>query len=222
MAIRAALTLWTTGAPATPVIAPRIYVITPFFVNSRVVGCREAQFLAIGPVSIVVTVNGQASIAAHVVAECLVGFFGRPGDGACTQCPKNAFCAGQGADPLALAGYWQTGRTSFVACVPSSACAAGVSGSNGSTCTDAYMGVECRNCAHLYYRSGTDCVPCPNNAWVLVLLFVAGVVCSGGLAAWMHRNMFNIQGLTIGVDMMQASAHFALLHCVLVYVCVCS
>lgn len=177
----------------------------PTFINSSAVECREAQFLAIGHASIVVSVNGQVSNVAAAIAECRTGYFGRHGEGACIPCPAHAWCAGQDADPLALAGYWQSGRTSFVACVPPGACAAGVIGCNGSTCTDAYSGVECRLCSDLHYRSGTDCIACPQNAWVLVLLFVAGVMCSGGLAAWMHRKMFNIKGLTIGIDMMQAS-----------------
>jgi hypothetical protein len=179
---------------------------SPVFVNSSAVECRDAQFLAIGHASIVVRVNGQVSNAAVAMAECRKGFFGRNGDGACMPCPTHAWCAGHEADPLAEAGYWQSGRTSFVACVPPGACAAGALGGNGSTCNDAYSGVECRVCSDLHYRSGTDCVQCPQNAWVLVLMFVAGVLCSGGLAAWMHRKMFNIKGLTIGVDMMQASA----------------
>ncbi len=178
---------------------------TPAFINSSAVACREAQFLAIGRASIVVSVNGQVSNVATAVAECRTGYFGRSGDGACMPCPTHAWCAGQDADPLAQAGYWQSGRTSFVACVPPAACMAGVLGSNGSICADAYTGVECRVCSNEHFRSGADCVPCPKSAWILVVLFTAGVVCIGGLAAWMHRKMFNIKGLTIGVDMMQAS-----------------
>jgi hypothetical protein len=93
--------------------------------------------------------------------------------------------------------------------VPPAACPAAVAGGNGSVCADAYTGVECRVCADTYYRSGTDCVPCPHNAWVLVLVFVVGVLGTGALAAWMHRNMFNIKGLTIGVDMMQTLSMFS-------------
>ena len=85
---------------------------TPVFINSSAVECREAQFLAIGRASIVVNVDGQVSNVATAVAECRAGYFGRPGDGACMPCPTHAWCAGQDADPLAQAGYWQSGRTS--------------------------------------------------------------------------------------------------------------
>ena len=187
------------------IIISGVECTTADYVNSSAVSCRAAQFLAIGVASVTVAVDGLVSDTANVVAECAEGFFGRSGDGACMPCPVQAICNGHGAEPLARAGYWRSGRTAFVACIPAEACEAGAPGRNDSACALAYTGVECRKCAHTFYRLGTACVPCPQNAWVLLLLFVAVVVCSGALAAWMHRKMFNIKGLTIGVDMMQVS-----------------
>lgn len=180
-----------------------VWCAAPVFLNGSAVACSAARFLSVGLASVTVRVDGQDSLPAGVVAECRKGFYGSPGDGACMPCPVDALCIGHGADPVALAGFWQLGRTRFVACVPPIACPARTPGENGTSCSAGYTGVECRKCASLYYRLATDCVPCPNNAWVLVLLFVAAVVCCGALAAWMHRRMFNIKGLTIGVDMMQ-------------------
>ena len=46
----------------------------------------------------------------------------------------------------------------------------------------------------MHYRKDTECVDCPSNAILLVLLFILLVFVAGACAAWMHRKMFNLKG----------------------------
>ena len=81
--------------------------------NDSVVGCGAALPGRIGVVPVVVSVGGQASNALSVVAACVEGSYGVPGDAACWPCPPHAHCPGAAMDPLPLAGYYRTRRSVF-------------------------------------------------------------------------------------------------------------
>lgn len=60
-----------------------------------------------------------------------------------------------------------------------------------------------------YFRQNGECVPCPRQAWLLILLFfiMAVVLCIGG---WLlNRKNVNIAFLSIGVDYFQVLAMFS-------------
>lgn len=179
------------------------------FLNSSAVQCVSVRVAEVGLAAVVVTVDGQTSPPRALAAVCGPGYFGRPGDGPCAPCPPHAVCGGRAFEPTASAGFWRGGRTQFVACVPAAACVAGAAGSNESNCAPQYVGEECRACASGFYRRGLSCLPCPTNAAALVVVFVVAVVAVGALAAWLHRHMFNVKGLTIGLDMLQALSMFS-------------
>lgn len=161
------------------------------------VWCGTPPLLQVGRAEIVVVAGGQSGSATAVV-QCPPGFFGGTGD-RCAPCPEGASCAGRGADPAPLAGYWGVSRTVFVQCVPKSACvAAAAGGAPGPNCAGAYTGDQCRSCAGGFYRKGTDCTQCPNDATLLVVLFVVLVVGVGAVASWLHRRMVRADARTFG------------------------
>jgi hypothetical protein len=60
-----------------------------------------------------------------------------------------------------------------------------------------------------FFRQNGECVPCPRQAWLLILLFfiMAVVLCIGG---WLlNRKNVNIAFLSIGVDYFQVLAMFS-------------
>ena len=167
---------------------------TPEFINSSAVRCASSRFISIGPARVRVEVDAQASEDGVVAAVCRQGSYGRVADVVCATCPQHAVCVGGALDPAPLAGYWRSARGVFVACIPPDACVAMDPYSNETNCALEYVGEQCRFCAKHFYRVGDFCVPCPNNAALLVVLFIAFLLGVGALATWMHRNMFNLKG----------------------------
>ena len=150
--------------------------------------CTAPPLLPVGRAALVVVAGGQWGAAAAQVL-CPPGFYGGAGE-RCAACPVGALCAGRSFEPAPLEGFWRVARTEFVPCIPRAACAAAVApGAGGPNCAPAYTADQCRSCAAAYYRKGSDCVPCPNNAGLLVALFVVLVVGVGAVASWLHRRM---------------------------------
>ena len=165
----------------------------PEFRNSSAVFCAKARFVSIGRAGVIVEVDGQVSHGGHIEALCLQGSYGTVADGACMVCPANCVCGGWSMDPVAAAGYYMISRGVPVACAPPGACLAATPGQNGTNCATGYTASKCSVCATHYYRVGDFCVPCPDNAALLIILFVVFILLIGAAAMWMHRNMFNLK-----------------------------
>ncbi len=188
----AGLQILVDGAPCTLVS----------LLNSSCVSCRLTRIPSIGVVTFTVIVNKQVSTTVDVSAVCASGYYGLAEDVNCQQCPPNALCDGHGSEPRADAGYWRLDRTTFDACIPPAACVQATS-ANASNCATGYTGGACRVCAPSFYRRNTECVPCPNDALFLIIIFIVLALLAGAAAAVMHRKKLNINGITIGVDMLQ-------------------
>ena len=160
-------------------------------VSDSVLTCTAPPALLVGSTPLVVTVAGLSGSLAVDVA-CPRGFFGAAGE-RCQVCPQGALCAGRGADPTAMAGFWRTSRAEFTPCIPAEACEAAGSGGGGAApvanCNARYTGDQCRACALGNFRRDSSCVSCPGSAGLLLALFVAMILLVGGLAAWLHRRM---------------------------------
>ena len=197
---RAGLVILVSGLPCN---APPVYI------NSSAVVCPAARYLTIGSVRIGVVVAGQASRDAFVQTGCRETFYGRVEDVVCRACPPHAKCAGYDHDPVSDAGYWGTSRTQYVECIPQAACVGPDPTKNTiNQCAPEYTGDQCRMCSHQHFRKNANCVECPDNAVLLVVLFVLLVLVAGAAAAWMHTKMFNLKGLSIGIDMLQTLSMF--------------
>ena len=99
----------------------------------------------------------------------------RDGGGACAACPEGAACAGGGALPVALPGYWVHREELELAVeMPTWAhdwwrCPGGAWACEGgdvlenvtSRCADGYEGPRCAACAASRFGLGPFCVPCP-------------------------------------------------------------
>ena len=98
-------------------------------------------------------------------------------------------------------------QTCIVPCEPAEACV------GANLCAEGYRDTapayRCSACADNYYRIAGDCVVCPSQSWILIVLFLiaAVAVCVGG---WLlNRKHVNIAFLSIGVDYFQVLAMFS-------------
>ncbi|KAJ5074406.1 hypothetical protein M0811_01036 [Anaeramoeba ignava] len=95
---------------------------------------------------------------------CSIGFFGKGGR-SCAECPEGAICEDIGIEvPEAKYGYWHSADdpTTYFKCVPEQACPGG----GVDSCNEelGYTGHVCADCIPGYYRFGSTCANCPNNA----------------------------------------------------------
>lgn len=207
--------------------APRVTIEDVACERPRVLGdgallCTAPPRLSVrAAAAIVVTIGEQRGVGSARVA-CPPGFFGGAEE-RCRPCPVGATCGGEGIDPVPAAGYSRTGREVFEACVPSEACvgmdplavaaafAVGVDESSAyRNCAVGYRGALCADCAASWYRKPNQqrCIPCPNNAVALIVLFFVFMVLMGSLIMYFHRKMINLKGLTIGIDLFQILSMF--------------
>jgi hypothetical protein len=59
--------------------------------------------------------------------------------------------------------------------------------SAAANCASAYAGSLCGDCAANYYRKNVVCVPCPQNGWLLIVLFVAGAIVLGFIIQFVYQ-----------------------------------
>lgn len=106
---------------------------------------------------------------------CLEGFYGS--DSICSVCPREgAICPGGTKFPLSIKGYWRDisnpQNPRFYKCIPSDACL-GVENDIGSNlCSEGYEGDQCGICSGGFYRNGSKCVQCRENAKALFGFFI--------------------------------------------------
>eukprot|EP00835_Amoeboradix_gromovi_P000746 NODE_28_length_33831_cov_0.361200.p1 type:complete len:1876 gc:universal NODE_28_length_33831_cov_0.361200:12645-7018(-) len=88
----------------------------------------------------------------------------------CAQCPDGATCFNNGNIPINNDGYHMSnvsGVLEFVPCMPSKACLA------ASTCSEGYKEPNCGICDAGYYKKGLDCVKCVGSFTVEKIALVA-------------------------------------------------
>jgi len=105
-----------------------------YFVGDTVIHCVLPGGQVVGDADVIVytwntllhSVNEstywQHSDPYPVFLECPERSYGRVGE-ACRPCPPEAFCAGGVTDPAARSGFFMVDRNTYLACVPSEACA---------------------------------------------------------------------------------------------------
>jgi hypothetical protein len=114
------------------------------------VSCVFGGELVVGVHNVTLSSRNHTTRAVPVVAACPRKTYGTTGE-RCLPCPPGAGCAGSGADPVALAGYYPVARARFVACAPSTACVGGADVSVLSApgtlgCAKNYAGLRCADC----------------------------------------------------------------------------
>jgi len=124
---------------------------------------------------------------ARFVRQCKEDWYGIRNE-TCLECPDGGACEGALADPTSLDGWWRSYAgvpTSLCPeerqeyrvecphlepCIPPEACLA------NNTCAGPYQGARCLQCKLGYYRRDGTCVECPDNAWVLMVVFGVGAI----------------------------------------------
>ena len=89
-----------------------------------------------------------------------------------------------------------------------------VAGHLYSQCSAQYTGEECDSCVENYYRpnpTNLRCIPCPDQAWVLMVLFLVAIILIATLGVYIKKRgvSLNLLGVTIAADFLQALAMFA-------------
>jgi hypothetical protein len=60
-----------------------------------------------------------------------------------------------------------------------------------------------------YYRINGECRPCPTNVWLLIALFICGILAFIWIGYYLNKKKFNLAFMSIGFDYFQVLAIFA-------------
>eukprot|EP01029_Cantina_marsupialis_P010034 TRINITY_DN22_c0_g2_i3.p1 TRINITY_DN22_c0_g2~~TRINITY_DN22_c0_g2_i3.p1 ORF type:complete len:4249 (+),score=1569.44 TRINITY_DN22_c0_g2_i3:541-12747(+) len=143
----------------------------------------------------------------------------------CAACPVGGSCAGGlglKAEPVANAGFWLSlldesegfcpsrhDRPSCpvpVRCKPEDSCL------GGNECKYGYVNERCKDCQtgdDPYYRKNSECVRCPSNHLMIILLFVLAAVAVCVIGYLLNKKNVHFAFFSIGVDYFQILAMFA-------------
>lgn len=91
----------------------------------------------------------------------------------------------------------------FVPCQPQASCL------GNNVCAKGYTAIRCAICATQFFRLDGVCVPCPNNAILLVVVFVAACLMLMGFGFVLNKKKMHLAFVSIGVDYFQILAMFA-------------
>jgi len=92
----------------------------------------------------------------------------------------------------------------MIPCEPRESC------TGNNTCAFGYNGERCGDCVKgTHYRLGGECVECPDNPEMIVIMFLVAalMLCIGGYV--LNRKKVNLAFMSIGVDYFQVLALFA-------------
>mgnify|MGYP005991323017 CR=1 FL=1 len=91
----------------------------------------------------------------------------------------------------------------FLKCEPAEACL------GNNTCAEGYTDFRCSKCAKKFYRFDGECRPCPDRAWLPLVMFVCGIMFIGAFGFWLNRKNINLALMSISVDYVQVLGLFA-------------
>jgi hypothetical protein len=91
----------------------------------------------------------------------------------------------------------------FVPCDPSIACI------GDNMCGVGYVGKKCNKCDYGYFRSDGYCIGCPENGYLMLGMFLFGIVVVGLCLAIISWLKINIGVISIGIDYFQIIGLFA-------------
>lgn len=117
-------------------------------------------------------------------------------------------------EPYAAAGWWRSAPLTddvpsycknrspeyslscpyFVPCEPEEACLA------NNTCSEPYDGYRCSECAENYRKLGGKCEECPDNLWLIIIMFIVAIIGLVLLAYILNSKGVNLALLTIGMS----------------------
>jgi len=96
----------------------------------------------------------------------------------------------------------------IVPCQPSWACV------GNNYCSTGYKSeapmYRCASCDDGFYRRAGECIKCPDNPWLLIVVFVLMGLTAAGVGYYLNRSKINIALIAIGVDYFQVLAIFAM------------
>ena len=184
----------------------------------------DLQFDVVGPKNITVSVALQSNFwhesMGRFITECKINWYGQTGE-YCVPCPQGAICLGGKAEPYSKPAWWGALRPTpddrcheyrqhrdlcwqFIACEPHESCL------GNNTCAEPYTGDRCSECVKgKFYRVNGFCVPCPDNAWILIIIFVTALIIIAYLAYLCYKYRVSLAFLALGVDYFQVLAMFA-------------
>jgi hypothetical protein len=90
----------------------------------------------------------------------------------------------------------------FVACEPEESCL------GRNLCAFQYKDERCATCADRFYRVNGECIKCPNNPWVLPVIFVVVAIFGLIIAHILNSKNVNLALISIGMDWAQVVAMF--------------
>ena len=91
----------------------------------------------------------------------------------------------------------------FVPCDPAVACI------GDNMCGVGYVGKKCNKCDYGYFRTDGYCVGCPENGYLMLGMFLAGIVVVG-ICLWIINKLkINIGVISIGIDYFQIIGLFS-------------
>ena len=155
--------------------------------------------------------------------RCVPGFFGMQGE-FCLPCKIGANCSSFENDletPWSEAGWWRSLLTvpnanclqrstnlrtqcpHYIPCEPAESCA------GNNTCSEKYTGERCALCSVGHYRLGGECIECPENAWLLIVLGVCAAALLGFVAYNLNKREVHTGVASIIVDYFQVLALFS-------------
>ena len=91
----------------------------------------------------------------------------------------------------------------FVPCDPPEACI------GDNMCAPGYVGKKCNKCDYGFFRLDGYCIGCPENGYLMLALFLAGVVAVGACLAIIRWLKINIGVISIGIDYFQVIGLFS-------------
>ncbi|CAE7568000.1 unnamed protein product, partial [Symbiodinium sp. KB8] len=171
--------------------------------------------------SMTMTLAGQTSTrgSRFLRVDCADGYYGQDGE-LCLECPAGMRCEGGAAEPQANAGFWgqntssaqgvcPTERQHRGACPQSLPCQPQDACTGNNTCSAPYRGERCALCSDGHYRFDGECIECPDNAWMLIVIFVVAALALAALGYIMHSKRVNLIVAGVAIDYFQALSIFS-------------
>ena len=159
-----------------------------------------------------IVVRIDPSYYSYNLCDCGKGFFGSAPF--CVSCLQNGICPG-GGSMIVTKGYWPSPPPPakpimllpcYADAVESTPC--NEDNAINFTCKTGYQGRLCSSCAENYYNRGRQCVECPINVVIIIIMFSTVLILAGALAAmrmWKkHSQLFDMFRVLVLYGQVQA------------------